>query len=132
VAVAIAYTFGWRIRSEVLSLTLAQVDLAAGTLRLEPGHTKNDDGRLVNLTPELTALLRAQVERVMTLMRKRGAVIPYLFPHLDGRFVRRRSRLWVHVRRGVALEERCAGTGVVRVLHWQAPPGFHPHLVDGL
>ncbi len=85
VAVTIAHTFGWRIRSEVLNLKLTQVDLKAGTLRLDPGQTKNDDGRLVYLTPELKAMLDAQVGRVMSLMHERGTVIPYLFPHLSGR-----------------------------------------------
>ncbi len=80
-AVTIAHTYGWRIKSEVLSLHLRHLDLEAGTIRLDPGTTKNDDGRLVYLTPELTA----QVDRVMDLMRERGAVIPFLFPHLDGR-----------------------------------------------
>lgn len=46
VAVSIAYTFGWRMQSEVLTLELRQLDLAAGTLRLDPGTTKNDEGRL--------------------------------------------------------------------------------------
>jgi integrase len=46
VAVTIAYTYGWRMQSEVLSLDRRQLDLAAGTLRLDPGTTKNDDGRL--------------------------------------------------------------------------------------
>jgi len=87
VAVTSAYKLGWRIKSEVLTLTLTQVDLAAGTIRLEPGQTKNDDGRLVYLTPELTDMLREKIERVKILMRKRGAVIPYLVPHLSGRYV---------------------------------------------
>ncbi|MFZ1058110.1 MAG: site-specific integrase, partial [Candidatus Rokuibacteriota bacterium] len=62
VAVAIAYTFGWRMRSEVPTLRRQQVDLKAGTLRLEPGTTKNQDGRLVYLTPELRALVAQQLE----------------------------------------------------------------------
>ena len=45
VAVTIAYTFGWRMQSEVLALETRQLDLAAGTLRLDPGSTKNDEGR---------------------------------------------------------------------------------------
>ncbi len=84
VAVTIAHTFGWRMQSEVLSLELRQLDLDSGTLRLDPGATKNNEGRVVYLTPELTAMLRAQTDRVMRLMRERGAVIPYLFPHLEG------------------------------------------------
>src|SRR5262249_22002566 len=51
VAVTIAFTFGWR-RDEVLGLQRAQLDLIASTLRLEPGSTKNDEGRCCYLTPE--------------------------------------------------------------------------------
>jgi integrase len=85
VAVTIAYTYGWRMQSEVLTLPLSQVDLDAGTLRLAPGTTKNDDGRMVYLTPELVRLLGEQVERVKALNRRRKQITPYLFPHLGGR-----------------------------------------------
>jgi integrase len=85
VAVTIAHTYGWRIRSEVMSLKLTQVDLDMGTLRLEPGETKNNDGRLVYLTPELQTMLRSQIDRIKALMRAQGALIPYLFPHVTGR-----------------------------------------------
>lgn len=57
VAVPIAYAFGWRMQSEVLTLKREQVDLGACTIRLEPGTTKNDDGRLVYLTPQFVELL---------------------------------------------------------------------------
>jgi integrase len=83
-AVTIAHTYGWRMQSEVLTLELRQVDLEAGTLRLEPGSTKNDDGRVVYLTPELKSLLAAQIERVRALERETGQIVPYLFPHLVG------------------------------------------------
>ena len=56
VAVTIMYVFGWRL-GEVMNLRLSQVDLEAGTLRLEPGTTKNKEGRVVYLTPELELLL---------------------------------------------------------------------------
>jgi integrase len=39
VAVTVAYTFGWRMQSEVLTLERRQLDLEAGTLRLDPGTT---------------------------------------------------------------------------------------------
>jgi len=81
VAVTLAYTFGWRILDEVLSLETRQLDLTAGTIRLDPGSTKNDDGRVVYLTPELTAMLTAHVERVQALSRALERVIPWLFPH---------------------------------------------------
>ncbi len=84
-AVTIAYTYGSRMRSEVVALARRQVDLDAGTLRLEPGSTKNDDGRLVYLTPELKALLAGHVERVKALERRLGRILPMLFPHFTGR-----------------------------------------------
>lgn len=43
--VEVAYYTGWRIPSEVLRLTWAQVDFDAGVVRLEPRSTKNDEGR---------------------------------------------------------------------------------------
>ncbi len=51
-----AYTYGWR-RGEVFGLTWDRVDLVAGTVRLEPGSTKNREGRQVKLTPPLHDLL---------------------------------------------------------------------------
>ncbi len=79
-AVTLAHILGWRMKSEILSLERRQLDLEAGTLRLDPGSTKNDDGRLVYLTPELKTLLGAQVERVRALERKSGRIVPSLFP----------------------------------------------------
>jgi integrase len=46
---------------------------------------KNDEGRVVYLTPELKALLAAQVERVKELEREAKRIIPPLFPRLRGR-----------------------------------------------
>lgn len=85
VACDLAYTFGWRVRDEVLTLTRAQVDLDAGTVRLEPGTTKNRDGRVVYLTPALTDALAEQLERVRAAERTLGRIIPFVFPHfVDG------------------------------------------------
>jgi integrase len=83
VAVSIMYFFGWR-RSEVMALQLSQIDLEAGTLRLEPGTTKNQEGRVVYLSPELKALVSAQITRVKLLSRRLGRVLPQLFVHLQG------------------------------------------------
>ncbi len=51
-----AYTFGWR-KSELLALKVSQVNLSAGTIRLEPGTTKNREGREVTMTLPLKMLL---------------------------------------------------------------------------
>ena len=85
VAVAIAYTYGWRMQSEVLMLERRHLDLEAGTLRLDPGMTKNDDGRVVYLTPELKGLLVAQLERIDTVQKRIKRIIRYLFPYLKGK-----------------------------------------------
>ena len=47
-----AWWTGWRLRSEILPLTWTNVDLQAGVVRLEPGTTKNDDGREFPFTSE--------------------------------------------------------------------------------
>jgi integrase len=63
--VAFAYLTGWRT-SEVKSLTWKQVDWSAGEVRLEPGTTKNKQGRTFPFTPELRALLeRQRAQRVV-------------------------------------------------------------------
>lgn len=85
VVVAIGYAFGWRIRSEVLTLERRQVDMDHGTLRLDAGSTKNREGRVVYLTPSLREALRAQLQRVDELQKKLERVIPFVFPHLAGR-----------------------------------------------
>ena len=75
------------MQSEVLVLERRQLDLAAGSVRLDPGSTKNDEGRVVYLPPELITLLTAQVERVKKAEKQLGKIVPFLFPHLEGRLV---------------------------------------------
>jgi integrase len=81
-SVTIAHSYGWRMQSEVLALTLSQVDLSAGTLRINPGGSKTGEGRIVYLSADVKRMLEEQIERVRTLSRTLGRVIPYLFPHL--------------------------------------------------
>jgi len=50
--VTFAYITGWRIPSEVLTLQWRQIDFQAGTVRLEPGETKNREGRTFAMTAE--------------------------------------------------------------------------------
>lgn len=52
----LGYVYGWR-KSEILSRKVKHLDLSARTLRLEPGETKNSQGRTVFLTAKLYALL---------------------------------------------------------------------------
>lgn len=52
VALAIGFWTGLR-QGEILNLRWEQVDLSRGTIRLEPGTTKNSEGREVPLIPEV-------------------------------------------------------------------------------
>jgi integrase len=107
VAVTIAYTFGWRMQSEVLALERRHLDLEAGTLRLDPGMAKNEEGRLVYLTPELRTLLVDQLERIKDLEKSREEIVRWLFPHrgprLAGKRIRDFRKAWV---------EACKAAGV--------------------
>jgi integrase len=53
--VELGYTDGFRI-AELLSMKVRQVDLLAGTIRLNPGETKNGKGREAHMTPAVREL----------------------------------------------------------------------------
>lgn len=55
-----AYQVGWRVRSEVFPLRWEQVDLDAGTVRLNPGTTKSGEGRMIYLPATLREVLEEQ------------------------------------------------------------------------
>lgn len=80
-AVTFAYLTGWRTPSEVLPLRWKQVDFQAGTVRLEPGTTKNDEGRTLPFAvlPELAYVLRSQWEKALALEMQTGQAVPWVF-----------------------------------------------------
>jgi integrase len=59
--ITFAYYTGCR-RGEILALQWPQVDLFERVVRLEPGETKNDEGRAIPLAPELYETLKMQRE----------------------------------------------------------------------
>lgn len=77
--VEFAYHTGWR-KGEILPLQWRQVDVEAGTVRLEPGTTKNDEGRTFPFGqfPALKAVLDRQWEKSALIG------IPWVF-HRSGR-----------------------------------------------
>jgi integrase len=84
-----AYITGWRTQSELLTRQWRHVDFVNGWIRLEPGETKNGEGREFPFTPELRLVLEAQRDRVRELERKTGQIIPWVFVHFasrEGRF----------------------------------------------
>ena len=92
--VQFAHLTGWR-KGEVLSLRWSQVDFDQGTVRLEPGDTKNSEGREFPFRPlpDLQHTLEEQRRRTRELERQTGRIIPYVF-HRDGRPVRNMSKAW--------------------------------------
>src|SRR5439155_20669987 len=64
--VSFAYRTGWR-RSEVLGLTWRAVEQTC--VRLDPGTTKNDEGRVYPLTGPLDAILSQRRQRTSDLER---------------------------------------------------------------
>jgi len=89
-----AYITGWRIRSEVLALQWSQVDFKAGTVRLEPGTTKNKEGRVFYMTPELRATLEEQRAATEAVQRATGRIIPLVF-HRNGSAIRGFRKAWM-------------------------------------
>ena len=95
---AVGYTFGWRV-GELTSLRVRQVDLAARTVRLEPGTTKNLEGRTIKFTGECYELVKACI----------GDKDPaaYLFTRADGKPVRTYRGAW---------EQLCVRAGLGRFI----------------
>ena len=73
---------------------LEKKDFANGWLRLEPGETKNGDGRMFPLTPWLRAVLERERRRTEALERGMGQIIPWVF-HRDGEGIRYFRRRWL-------------------------------------
>lgn len=94
VFVRFLYYTGWRA-GEALGLTWAGVDLNAGVVRLEPGVTKNRDGREfpISALPPLAELLSRQREHTDDVERRGQRIVPYVF-HRNGKPIRSYSGAW--------------------------------------
>ncbi len=86
--VTFAYLTGWRLQSEVLPIEWRHVDMAAGTVRLDVGRTKNDQGRVFpfDVLPELRSVMEQQ-------NKGRRRLGPYVFHH-DGQRIKRFRKAW--------------------------------------
>jgi integrase len=85
--VEVAYITGWRLKSELGTRQKHHVDLNAGWLRLDPGESKNGEGRNFPLTPRLRAILEHQLEQTRALEVATGTIVPWLF-HRGGRQIK--------------------------------------------
>ena len=81
------------MRSEILPLEWRQVDWTGRVVRLDPGTTKNREGRSFPFTAALEALLeaqRAEHDRLKSAQR----IVPFVF-HRDGVRIRNFRRAWL-------------------------------------
>jgi integrase len=82
---AFGYTYGWR-HAEITNLTWDKVDLKNGVVRLEPGTTKNNEGRTVYLDEGMLAMFHK-------LFAQRRLDINRVFLR-EGQPIRRFDRAW--------------------------------------
>ena len=87
-----AYLTGWRVHSEVLPLEWRNVDLKAGIVTLDPGTTKNGEGRTIYLTTALRTLLEAQ-EKASEALKATNLICPFVF-HRHGQRIKDFYRAW--------------------------------------
>ena len=85
---------------------LRQVDLHAGTVRSDPGITKNREGRAFPFSalPELRDLLEERRAATTILERQTGCIVPWVF-HREGRPIKFYRRCWLTACR----EAGCSG-----------------------
>jgi integrase len=81
---AFAYITGWRTPSEILPLEWRQVDMEVGEVRLDPGATKNGDGRVFPFTAELRRVLEGQQRIAAAVLAERGVTTRYVFCQVTG------------------------------------------------
>jgi integrase len=90
------YSYGWR-HEELLGLRVRHVDLLAGTIRLDPGTTKNDQGREVAMTQAVRTLLTECVRGKQPQ--------DHIFTREDGEPVRDFRKTWANVCTAAGLGE---------------------------
>jgi integrase len=90
--VRFGFLTGWR-RTEILELRWAQVDWTGGFVRLEPGTTKNREGRAFPITPALRAVLERRQDLTRRCERAQARIIPLVF-HRSGDPIHSFRRSW--------------------------------------
>jgi integrase len=100
--VTFGYRTGWR-KTEILTLTWAQVDLDQGIVRLEPGTTKNDQGRVIYLDDELKEVFKNQWAKRKAAKK----ILSYVFINEEGTDrVRNFRRAWTTACREAEIGKR--------------------------
>lgn len=105
-----AYLTGWRCLSEIQTRQWKHIDWQGGAVRLEPGETKNREGRTFpfHVLPELRVVLEQQLEKHKELL-KGGVISPWVFCREDGSAIKDFRKSW---------EKACLAAGLPgRIVH---------------
>lgn len=132
--IEVAYITGWRVPSEILTRQWRHVDFEGqGWLRLEPGETKNREGRMFPMTPALRAALERQRERTTALEQAQDRIIPWVF-HREGRRIRGYRRAWLSacVAAGLGTEVRNKDGKLLRKIAHRIPHDFRRTAIRNL
>ncbi len=133
-AIETGYITGWRIHDEIFSRQKHHADLKGrGWLRLDPGETKNNEGRNFPFTKRLRAVIEKQLERTKALEKATGRIIPWLF-HRNGRPIKtfRRSWLTACVKAGLGTEIRSSDGKLIKKIGNRIPHDFRRTAVRNL
>jgi len=133
-AIETAYITGWRIHDEIFTRQKHHADLKGrGWLRLDPGETKNGEGRNFPFTARLREIIEQQLERTKALEKATGRIIPWLF-HRNGKQIKtfRRSWLTACVKAGLGTEIRSADGKLIQKIANRIPHDFRRTAVRNL
>ncbi len=133
-AIETAYITGWRIHDEIFTHQKYHADLKGrGWLRLDPGETKNNEGRNFPFTARLREIIEKQLERTRALEKATGRIIPWLF-HRGGKPIKtfRRSWLTACVKAGLGTEIRSANGKLIKKIGARIPHDFRRTAIRNL
>jgi integrase len=102
--VEFAYLTGWRIKAEILPLEWRHVDWEGRVVRLDPGTTKNGEGRSFPFTAAIETVLRARHDEHARLADV-GRLVPYVF-HRNGKRIADLRDAWVAACRAAGVPGR--------------------------
>jgi integrase len=88
------FATGWQTASEVLPLEWRHVDWTGRCVRLDPGTTKNGEGRSFPFTADIEKILKEQLAIHETL-KKSERVVPFIF-HRDGERIKYFRAAWAN------------------------------------
>jgi integrase len=123
-ALRVAYLTGWRAE-EILSRQWSHVDFENGWMRLEPGQTKNRQGREFPMLPELRAVLEGQRASAGQIETTSEVRVPWVFHYSNGDRIGQYRNAWSKACKRAGLEGKllhdCRRTAVRNLERFGVP-----------